>query len=35
MPEPGYNEGESPPLWVWVVGLTVILIVVAIFQSCS
>ena len=33
--DPGYNSGEAPPFWVWVVGLFVVMVVVALFQSCS
>ena len=35
MPDPGYNVGDSPPLWVWIVGLSLIIVVLALFQSCT
>jgi hypothetical protein len=35
MPEPGYNDGEAPPLWVWIVGLFLVILIVAAIQSCN
>jgi hypothetical protein len=34
MPEPGYNEGDAPPLWVWVIGFLAIIAVLLMLQSC-
>ena len=33
MPEPGYNDGDAPPLWIWIVGLLVIVLLFLWFQS--
>lgn len=35
MPEPGYNDGDSPPFWIWVVGFALLIILIALFQSCT
>lgn len=34
MPEPGYNDGDGPPLWIWVVGLLVVVAFFLFIQSC-
>jgi hypothetical protein len=33
MIEPGYNEGESPPFWIWVVVLAICLIAIFLILS--
>ena len=33
MPDPGYNSGDPPPLWVWIIGLSLIIIVLAWWQT--
>jgi hypothetical protein len=35
MPEPGYNEGESPPIWVWILGIAILIVLIAVYQSCA
>ena len=35
MPEPGYNDGESPPLWIWILGFVVLIVAIALIQSCT
>ncbi len=34
MPEPGYNDGESPPFWVWLVLLLGVVGSLLLIPSC-
>ena len=35
MPEPGYNDGDQPPFWLWVcVAVGALLLIIA-FNSCG
>ncbi len=34
MPEPGYNDGDGPPLWVWLIGFLSIIVFFVFVQSC-
>jgi len=35
MPEPDYNQGESPPFWFLLAGLIALVAVAIIWGSCS
>ncbi len=34
MPEPGYNDGNAPPLWVWLVAAVLLIGILLLLQSC-
>lgn len=35
MPDPDYNLGDAPPIWVWIVGLSLVVFLLALIQSCT
>lgn len=35
MPEPGYNDGDAPPLWVWIIGMMVFIVLLILVRSCA
>ncbi len=34
MPDPGYNDGEPPPLWVWIIGAVLMIFILVLLGSC-
>jgi len=35
MPEPGYNDGDAPPFWLWLAAAAVVFVLLLTLRSCS